>query len=311
MTGETPGIYGKIPAQPDFLKANAGEFSRGGLDQWFQEGAEILHAEGTRLPQEPCFFFVSTPNALNFVGALTPSRDAVGRSFPLMIFVRVPADSLTVGFPTLVVTFERFLASAAALLDSAAPLPAAELVARVQALPSGEPPFSGTGADTMALLAREPAGDLLTTLGGLPAGGAYAFQTMQAACDQAKRGAAARASAALTVDAPAPSPAARLLWLELARRNLRSLERIPTFLWTTGPSGRLLISLGEPTPKMIAYLANPSHSSSRRWPLHTDVGPATESALAAATSGQRSALESPQTTLADLLTAFSPPNPLL
>ena len=39
------GVYGKVRSQPDFLRANAGEFSQAGLDRWFQDAVEIMCRE--------------------------------------------------------------------------------------------------------------------------------------------------------------------------------------------------------------------------------------------------------------------------
>ena len=42
------GLYGKIPAERDFVRINAGDFQQAGLDQWFAEGIECLHTERLR-----------------------------------------------------------------------------------------------------------------------------------------------------------------------------------------------------------------------------------------------------------------------
>jgi hypothetical protein len=52
-------FFGKIPAERDFVRVNAGAFLRAGLDRWFQEGVEQLQRERTHLPAEPAHFLLS------------------------------------------------------------------------------------------------------------------------------------------------------------------------------------------------------------------------------------------------------------
>ena len=95
----TAGLYGKIPAERDFVRINAGDFQHAALDQWFQEGVECLHTDRTRLPSEPAHFLLVAPNGDAFVGGFMPGEDAVGRNFPLVISVRLEARNLVEALP--------------------------------------------------------------------------------------------------------------------------------------------------------------------------------------------------------------------
>jgi hypothetical protein len=95
-----------------------------------------------------------------------------------------------------------------------------------------------------------------------------------------------------------------LFWLELLRRKLGWRDTLPSFLWTTGESNRLLVTLGAPVTTLLAFLSNPRHKSGRFWPLRTEVDSALENALAALSPEQRRVLESPGATLADVLAVF-------
>ena len=50
--------------------------------------------EGATLPEPPTAFLFSPAGPLSFVGALSPSKDSAGRSFPVTVFAKVAAASL-------------------------------------------------------------------------------------------------------------------------------------------------------------------------------------------------------------------------
>ncbi|MGC3990625.1 MAG: hypothetical protein QM796_13280 [Chthoniobacteraceae bacterium] len=156
----------------------------------------------------------------------------------------------------------------------------------------------------MAGLGQENAQALATAMGASRALLGYALRTFAMACDQAAKTGPAGQGGVITVDAPAPSDAARTLWLELARRRLKWRDNSPSLLWTAGENPRLLMTLGEPAPAAMAYLANPRHRAPRFWPLRTEVGAAIEAALKVLNPEQRRLVENPGSTLAELLTAF-------
>lgn len=300
ITSPVVGVYGKIPAQADFVRINVGELTRLGMDRWFQEAHEVLHGERGRLPDEPAHFAIAPSGARSVVlGTLVPGQDAVGRTFPVIAFAILDGAAAS-DFPLVPQSYARFYDGAAALLEGAAALTASDLHAQVQGLAAELQPERL--ADVVSLLRREHAAPLGLALGGLPHGAAYAFRTLLTGCERA-RSASHASSGVVTVDGPSPTDAARLLWLELIRRRLGWRDAIPSFVWTNRDSSRLLVSLGPPSTGLLSYLANPRHKSGRFWPLRTDVESALDQAVAALTPDQRRVLESPAT-LADVLTAF-------
>jgi type VI secretion system protein ImpM len=291
------GLYGKIGTQPDFLRANAGTFSQAGLDRWFQEAMETLRSEKSTLPPTPTTFLLAPPeSAVAFVGVFAPSADAAGRAFPLVVFSELPAGELADLLPAVPAAAAPFLNQAVMLTIGAAGLDGATLAAQAQALAPAAVAAPG-GA-----WRGQPSAVVLDALGGSPAALAYALRTLQMATDRARAG--GPAAAGLTVDAPAPTGEALGLWLEIVRRRL-SPKTVPSLIWTEGLEGRLLISLGAPTPAALAFLANPRHRSSKLWPLRTSVPAAADDALRALTPDQRRLVESPAATLGDLASAFS------
>jgi type VI secretion system protein ImpM len=294
--GRVVGLYGKVASQPDFLRAGAGAFAQAGLDRWFQDGMEALRAERTALPAAPTAFLLAPPGSpVAFVGAFAPSADAAGRSFPLAVFAEISTAGLGEALPAVPATYASFVSEASALVSAGAEVDGAELAARAEAVLVAP----GAPADW----AGDPVLPLVAALGGSSTGLAYALRTLGTACDLAAKAGAA-APSAITVDAPAPTPSTSALWLEIAGRRLGARDRVPSLLWTDGPEGRLLITLGPPAPTALAYLANPRHRSNRLWPLRTTVASAAEQALAALTTEQRRAVEDPGATLGELAAAF-------
>jgi type VI secretion system ImpM family protein len=295
------GVYGKIPAQADFVRCNVGDLTRLQLDRWFQEAHEVVHSERSRLPEEPAFFAIAPAGSRAVVlGALTPGQDAVGRTFPVIVFSVLDAASVP-DFALVPMAYAGFYEGAATLLETAATMTVADLGGQAQSLTPLLVPENT--ADVVSLLRREHVAPLGLSLGGLPHGAAYALRTLLSACERA-RGSASATTGVVTVDGPAPTDAARLLWLELVRRRLGWRDGVPSFVWTRRNTSRLLVSLGPPATGLLSFLANSRHKSNRFWPLRTDVDAALDAALAALTPEQRKVLETPGATLADLLASF-------
>jgi type VI secretion system ImpM family protein len=294
------GLYGKIPAERDFVRINAGDFQQAGLDQWFQEGVECLHSERTRLPSEPTHFMLISPAGDAFVGGFMPGEDAVGRSFPLVISVRLEARSLIEALPLLPSVFGPFFEAATAVAEAAHGLSAQDLAVQVdwlkQTLEQSAPALP-----LDELLAGSSFFELRVAIGSLKEGGGYALHTLATACEQASAKPPESAKQTVTLECPTPTDGMRAFWLELIRRRLRPGASTPSVMWTPA---RLLVALGPAPPQMLAYLANPEHKGQRFWPLHTNVVAANEKAVQALTPAQAQLLGSGQASLADVLATF-------
>jgi type VI secretion system protein ImpM len=311
--GSSAGVYGKVRGQPDFLRANAGEFSQAGLDRWFQDAMEIIRNEKTALPAAPTAFLLAPAGSRSaFVGAFAPSTDAAGRLFPLVVFAHTPGARLPEALAGVTSTYAPFVETAGALALAGIDLPGPELIARVAALaadvpaaPSGGDGAGGGGGGGVPADATS-IDSVVAALGGSRSALGYALRTLSTACDQAAAAGPDGKGGITTVDAPAPDAAARGLWLEIARRRLKWRDAAPSLLWTADDAtGRLLMTLGRPSPAALSYLANPRHRSQRFWPLRTEVTTAIDQAMAALTPDQRRAVESPAATIGTLIAAFS------
>ena len=290
------GLYGKIPAERDFVRVNAGAFLRAGLDRWFQEGME--HLRGAQLPAEPACFLLSPATGVPpFVGIFAPGEDALARAFPLVIFAALDPQPARAELSLLPVRFASFFEASARLATAARALVAAELAAEIDALASDIRPAVQT---LDALLLRSSCADLCAASGGSCEAAAYALFTLVAACTQAKTRQPESPARVLVLDCPAPTDELRTFWLELVRPRLDA--QMPSFLWTR-ESGRLLIALGPAPSLMLAYLADPGLKGSRRWPLRAPAARA--DAMKKLSPPQRQVLAAGDASLADVLHVFS------
>ncbi|MGC3998204.1 MAG: type VI secretion system-associated protein TagF [Anaeromyxobacter sp.] len=263
------GLFGKIPALGDFLRVNAAAAPAPALVEWLHAAQDALARAGGALPAGPIRFVLAggaAPQAL--VGVLMPSRDKVGRTFPLCAFTGAPVS------PGLHAACDAFAASAEALLAGAATQDAPALTAGLRGLA----PLADATAAAAALAAeagRRPAAELPGALfPELPAV-AYALGTLQRAV-RAPR---------VMADCPAPDACARWFWLELARR---AAGVVPSCLWT---AGRVLVAPGLPGPGALAALADAPRPPSDVWPLRTSAAAALQAALAGLPAAARAALE--------------------
>jgi type VI secretion-associated protein, BMA_A0400 family len=293
------GFFGKIPAERDFVRVNAGGFLQAGLDRWFQEGVE--HLQRAPLP-EACFLLSPAAGAQPFVGVLAPNQDAIGRAFPAVIFAALDPQLAREEFSLLPLRFASFFEASARLATAAHALAAAQLTAEIDTLASGFRPAVRT-PDIDALLVRSSCSDLRAAVGGPAEAAAYALTTVVAACAQTKAQPPESPGRALTLDCPAPTDELRTFWLELVRRNLGAEVQMPSLLWTR-ESGRLLVALGPAPGLLLACLADPEHRGSRLWPLYTHDPRARANAMERLSPAQRQALAAGDASLADVLQSF-------
>jgi type VI secretion system ImpM family protein len=304
MTAPSVGVYGKVSTQGDFLRVGAGAFSQAGLDRWLEEGMGVLSGERLTLPAAVTGFLLVPPSGGRaFLGAFAPSADAVGRHFPLVLFAEMDAAAASQAFPVLPSTCDGFVRAAGELALGSREAAASELSARLSALVPLAEAVAPRG-DEVATLTNEPLLPLATALGSSPGAMAYALRTFVTAADQGAK-AVGGAGPAVTIDAPAPTPSCRELWLELARRRFHGRGAPAATLWSEEAGGRLLVAMGPPAPAMLAYLANPRHRSQRLWPLRTTVEGAMTQALAALTPEQRRCVDDPRVSMGQVVTAFS------
>ena len=273
-----PALYGKIPAQGDFLRSNVVDPAAVEFSRWLEEAQEGMYRTQAALPDLPvCFVHVVPQARTAVVGA------QLSRSYPRSPFA-----------------FSMFLGEVARLGRDAGSLGAPAVLERIRQLPLPGPAEWNLADELTERLLDRPAEGLLSSLGDAPAGAAYGLRTFFSACSGEVAEIPARTRVVLECPLAGEGPA---VWLELARRVLR-WKSPPPFFWTEAAPPRLLISLGAPPPSVLGLLARPDPRSSLVWPLRTTQKTAADTALAALSAEQRSAVSDPQRTLRQLFSAF-------
>jgi type VI secretion system protein ImpM len=298
------GVIGKAPSHADFVRIDAGDPSAEALLSWIEEAEDSLRRAGASLPASPTYFLFCSPATRNaLIGALAPSRDQVGRSFPLAVFASSPVASLSGQFALVPLAFGGFLAACAAMLGEASALSAAELSERARRLlPPGERDWQRAEEQRRQLLDHSSETWLrkLEETGGT-FGPHYAFQTLIAACrDRSAEPPRTTLILSCPLNGEGPWP-----WLELTSRLLRWRTQPPPLLWTQAAPARLLVCLGPSNAASLSYLARPEASAPSLWPLSSPSAPSREAARQAFSPQQRTTIEEGRATIATLIASLA------
>lgn len=236
------------------------------VDQWLVKAIETMHAARGTLPPVMLRYVFSAPETSSVVvGVLSPSRDQVGRDFPVTVFCSIPTAALGGHVAALPLAFAEFLDGAEALIREVPALEASEVLARLDALPiASTAALPGAAQQALEVLRTHDAREhLLRTLGDADGSApAYAYYTLGAALK------ASAASQALVLDCPIANEVDLLAWLRLTE-VLGHGRELPSFFWIETPDPRLLISLRTASTQVLTFVADPAHSSARLWPLTT------------------------------------------
>ncbi|WP_138464467.1 type VI secretion system-associated protein TagF [Poseidonocella sp. HB161398] len=137
--------FGKLPARPDFVASGISPAARRGWDAWIQAGlaaCQQVHGPGWRevFADAPTWNFVLPLQIFGpatLIGVMLPSRDTVGRAYPLFLGAEIPFPADTMA---LMAGLNRWFAAVEALaLDALDPgFDPGELQRR--ALPRLDPP---------------------------------------------------------------------------------------------------------------------------------------------------------------------------
>lgn len=301
-----PGLYGKIPAQGDFVRVQAGDPVARALAGWLEEGSEASKRRGVKSGPRPVrFLFHPALASRALVGVMGGSGDKVGREFPLAIFASVEASGLPDAFPAVPEVFRPFLDGATAVLEEAPRLAAADLPGRLASIPQPTSGSLGDGVKAAGRQASEGSSEafLSRLFGDLTAGQQlYAMHCLRAACRPARGQEPGQARAVL--DCPVKDGADRWAWLEIGRRLLQ-WRGVPSFFWRDGESPGLLLSIGSPPPSLLGVLCDPAQVDGKIWPLETRQAGAIETARKSLGPSLVEALERPTRSIAELIGAVT------
>ncbi|HSP81411.1 MAG TPA: type VI secretion system-associated protein TagF [Myxococcaceae bacterium] len=300
-------VLGKAPRHPEFVRYNAASPLARYLLRWLEDGTGRLHAARSSLEGAPtCFVFTAPGEKTALVGVLTPSTDSIGRAFPLALFQEVPTATVAGRYALLPEAFQPFFLAATRLVREAASLELEALQARAQELPSVSAADTRVAERVREVLLAEPRCDELlrnASGGGSPEVRYYALHTFLTACAGERQ--RERDLASVVLDCPFPAHMGPVLWLELSARLLRWSAAPPSFFWSEGEQPRLLLCLGAAPSTLLLHLAQPGRASANLWPLRTERPAALARAKQALSPAQRRVIDSPSSTLENLLRAFA------
>jgi type VI secretion system protein ImpM len=293
-------LFGKIPARPDFVRERFAGAAAQRLDQWLVRSVETMLAARGTFPPVMLRYAFSSPDTASFVlGVLSPSRDQVGRDFPVTVFCSVTAASIVPSLVGVPLAFAPFFDAAEALIREVPALEAPEILARLEQLPvvdSGALPDAAQRA-LEALRGSDAREHLQRVLGDADGSApAYAYYTASAAVN------ATTPSNAVVLDCPIAIDVDLLAWLKLAHALNGGREPI-SFFWTEEPEPRLLISLGTPSTQVLSFVANRAHTSARLWPLTTSRADVAEQ-VRGSIAGQLAPVDRPGTSLDHYIDCF-------
>jgi type VI secretion system protein ImpM len=268
------GLFGKIPSQGDFVRLNASTPAALAFDAFLSEALEVLKRTGGELPPSPVqFAFFDAASKTGLYGVFSPSRDSVGRQYPLSVFAPLPAGIRVAAVPY---PARAFVLAAVEILSAGAMLPSAELCTRARTLPAPQVPDGDAGRAQLRRSLHDTGSMWLwqTLFPDTPdEGKAYALRTLKTACEAVKG--KPPSTPGVVLDCPAPNLNAVMFWLTLVEGWLGWRGASPSFFWS---AGRVLIALGPPPGGMLSFLVRPESTSNKLWPLRTTVATARESA---------------------------------
>jgi type VI secretion system protein ImpM len=271
-TAREIAVYGKLPFAPDYVMVHLTDPVSIALSEWIDRGFQDIAGSGLSFPSTFVrFVFTSNKLPMAAVGVLAPSRDQVGRSFPVAIFHTLPVSVVWDNLGAIPISYAGFMAEVSALITNLSDLNQTEFLARLQALRPPYPEDIARAKDELSqALAETDASDFASRLFGDPEQGKqnYAFNTfMKAALDAARN---PSATSPVVLECPVEVDIDLLAWIDLAQKVLGWREHAPSYFWAVEPRPRLLIALGSAPKLVIRYLADAAYASTKLWSLTTD-----------------------------------------
>jgi type VI secretion system protein ImpM len=255
-------LVGKVPCRADFVRFGPSTAAARSFDAWLVRAMERLHLHRRPIPPTPIrFVYCSSEDKSALVGALAPSKDKVGRSFPVAIFHTAASSLAPETHPTFFDRIEDLIAQLPALPDSAIQARLAEVAAPTETLGS-DPTRACEG-----ILASSPASEFFEqAFGSSPIGQHfYAILTLLRAAESVRTSPPAKVP---MLACPTRNAMTTRVWLEILRR-LAPAHAV-SLLWSEREPERLLFRWGAPADDALCALADARYGSNSIWPLSTD-----------------------------------------
>lgn len=303
------GVFGKIPAAGDFVALNASAPVGLSFQRWLLEEYDLLAAKHRSLPQWPIrFLFREGQTSPVILGVIGPSRDTVGRNFPLALWTYVDLPLAAQHFPYLPAAYGSFLDGAARLLVQASTLDPSSLFHHLCGFPLPGPQEMAEARDwTYEALNATPGLTILEALFGpvqfgMHFHGLHMFRT---ACQRVRDH--DPGPAAVFLECPCADDLQLAFWLVLARNQLRWAAVAPTMFWNdpSSPDHRLILGLGAPTQGSLQFVADPTVRAERLWPMRTTSQASITAGREAMSPAELRSFEPPAPTASSLLAALA------
>ena len=261
---------GKFAGYPEFLRPGDGGEAEGSLDAWLDEGTQAAHERWgpewtAAFPRGAAFGFVwgARSDDAHLCGVLAPSRDAVGRDYPLAVATRF-LPGLVARAPHVVpLAFGDVLDEAYRVVDEArsTPLSMSDFTTRVQRIPRVTPDevFRAEAEySDWSVRTRLAEGWGAVFPGQHPLEeAAQALEAIGAALAPVSERGGHGASLVLRLPLGAGGVGAAALWLDVVRRIGRWSSAIPRAFWAVDTQGLLLL-VGKVLPRTFGELWRPS-----------------------------------------------------
>ncbi len=256
------GLFGKIPAQGDFVSMGLASSTGRAFDRWSQMANDQVAEAGRELPAGPLgFCFRDETGASLLVGVMVGSRDKVGRRFPLSLFceLKIEGGLHVAGVPGV---FAPAIAELGRLAIAAESSTLQQLQEGLAELPVPETATLRERLDAeLARLRDTPLRTVLRRIYGNDGPRAHGTEVLLRACDQSVRDGARRA---ITIDVKATSDVELLFWIACAESRLAGRGGPPSAFWDV-PAQRALITPGIPDSSTLNFLCSKTVHSARLW----------------------------------------------
>lgn len=248
-------VMGKLPTRGDFLRVNVVEPDVRALDRWMEEAQGHLALASLAFPPSVKVLWRGEQGWV--LGAFVPSRDAVGRTYPLGAAMPVTSPTspsiLAVAGEGVLSGFVDWLAAAERVGEG----PLLEGLGRVASTP-----LDLFGAQRLCdqVATSHPVAEVEARLFDAADGRDYAYRTLCVAVDSIASG------QRLVIDCPLSIDVDQFFWLSLAAELASGA---PTVMWVEEPTPRMLIAFGPMPPTALRALAGRAEDPAWHWPLTT------------------------------------------
>ncbi|MBX3184476.1 MAG: type VI secretion system-associated protein TagF [Polyangiaceae bacterium] len=268
------GYFGKLPSAGDFLRGGVAGEPASGFERWVEQG---MVYGGSRRASWAADFDAGAPHGFVYrppasaqaisviAGVIAPSRDRVGRRFPIVIFCQIPGPILAGAPHVAPLLLGEFLEHAGEILHAAPTLSPEAFRAAVAGVAAPRIDQLATHATEYAEWAQgTPTSTPFGVTYGDPssAGPAHAIDTLIQCVAPMLGQEPMDTPLAARLPLGAGGIASAAFWIDVTRRVARWRQTTPTAFWSAAAGGgQLLIQLGATPVSSLAELWSPDPDS--------------------------------------------------